>query len=77
LDPSLQRWNDKDVAADVSLADASSADSSQAAVSPDEWFWSAFVSVERLPGVSFSGIESASTTSYCSLARFFSFVFAP
>ena len=53
LGMSPQRCNDEDVATDVSLPDANSTDAVQIAVAPPQWFWSAFISVERLPGVRF------------------------
>ncbi len=48
-----QHCNYEDVATDVSLPDANSTDAVQTAVAPNQWFWSAFISVERLPGVRF------------------------
>jgi hypothetical protein len=37
----------------AALPDANSTPASLAAAPPHNWFWSAFISVQRLPGVSF------------------------
>lgn len=46
--------NDNCEATLSALSDENSTTTSQSAVSPQLWFWSAFISVERLPGVRFS-----------------------
>ncbi len=45
--------NEKNVAADSSNPHENSTDAGKTAVSPHQWFWSAFISVQRLPGVRF------------------------
>jgi hypothetical protein len=45
--------NDKHAMPDILHPDTNFYDTSQTAGSPHKWFWSAFISVQRLPGVRF------------------------